>query len=153
MKALLPRFFALCLCIFALVGCLGGVRLNSISVEVTDVAKGPTSDVLRVTIRYTNENVIPIAVDSTSHKLYVNGKLLGKCLSKAPVGLPPTQTINEVILLHIEDAAFLQSLIGQAGKQTASYKIDSKLFVKSGDENLDTRAINTGAIDLRKLSP
>jgi LEA14-like dessication related protein len=152
MKALLPRLLALSLCLLAFAGCMGGIKLNSISVEIIEVRKGPSAGEIGMTVRYSNENVIPIAIDHTTHKVYVNGKLLGKCVSNAPVGLPPTKSIDEKLILKIEDKALLADLVAKASTQTASYKLETRIFVKSGEEDLDSRASNTGALDFRKLA-
>jgi len=135
--------------LFTLAGCLSSPEVNSVYIHIKQVARGVASDEIKLSVEYINENVIPIAVERTEHKVWINGKLLGTARSNKPVGLAPTSRLADSVILVIEDKAFLQSLINTAG---ASYKIETRLFILSGEDKVKGKADGSGTIDFSPLA-
>lgn len=136
-------------------GCGNGFKLTGVNVSIVGF-KPSTSGKLEttavMTLRYTSENVIPIGLSGSNHKLYLNGVYAGKTLSEEqPLGLAPLSTINQDVTVKFENLARLQQLVAAAGQNTAAYKIDSVLLVTSGEEKLDIKTTGTGNVDLRPL--
>lgn len=151
MNRLLPRLLALVLgfALFTLAGCLSSSEVNSVYIHIKQVSRGVASDEIKLSVEYINENVIPIAVERTEHKVWINGKLLGTSRSNKPVGLAPTSRLADSVILVVEDKAFLQSLISSAG---ASYKIETRLFILSGEDKVKGKADGSGTIDFSPLA-
>lgn len=152
MKSFLPRLLLISLGLLCLAGCISSSGINSINLGITEIARGANADELRVKIFYSNENVIPIAIERTIHKIYLDGALVGEANSRDPVGLPPAKTTASQIILVIKDKALLDRLISKASSQGASYRIESKLFILNGEEKITAKQSGTGSIDLRALA-
>lgn len=155
MKNLLPRlplFALVCLGLLSFAGCLSTPKINSINVGIVELKPGANADQISVVLFYSNENVIPIAIAETSHKLYINGKLLGKSEDLNPVGLPPARVTHQTVTLLVKDKALLQSLIASADAQSASYRIESRLTIMSGEEEMLAKPSSNGSVDLRPLA-
>jgi LEA14-like dessication related protein len=152
-----PRFVGLSLivsCCAFIAGCTT-FQLSGVTVSLVDI-KPAASSLLEssavLTVRYTNENVIPIGLDGSSHKVYFNGNYVGKAVSKQPLGLAALSSITQDVTVRFENVSLLQQLIAMRDRQIASYKVDSVLFVTSGEEKLDIKTSNSGSIDLRGLA-
>lgn len=152
MKQLLPRLFALIACLFLFAACMGSPKVNSIEISLSGVAPSPKADTLILTIRYTNANVIPIAIAHTDHKLSLNGRVVGKVESEKAVGLPPTKAIEEKVELTIKDPALIQELRTTAASKTASYVLDTVIYIEDGEDDLVSKTSSTGAVDLSALA-
>ena len=138
-------------------GCGNGFKLTGVNVSIVGF-KPTTSSKLEatavMTLRYTSENVIPIGLSGSNHKLYLNGVYAGKTQSEEqPLGLAPLSTINQDVTVKFENLARLQQLLADAGQKNAAYKIESVLLVTSGEEKLDIKTTATGSVDLSPLAP
>lgn len=145
--------FAL-LCGLLVSGCQTRYSIGEISVAVVDLRPAGTSMMESravMTVRYFNENVIPIAFTSTSHKLYLNGTYVGKAVSNDAVGLPPASTATQDVVVFFENTQLLNQLaqVGRSGN--ATYKLVSTLTYQSGDETERVPAESSGTIDLSSL--
>jgi LEA14-like dessication related protein len=151
------RFISLSLilsCCAFVAGCTG-FQLSGVTVSLVDF-KPATTTLLEssavLTLRYTNDNVIPIGLSGSSHKIYLNGSYVGKAVSKEAVGLAALSTATQDVTVRFENVSLLQQLVAMRDRQTASYKVVSVLYVTSGEEKLDIKTSNTGSIDLRGLT-
>ena len=137
-------------------GCTGGYNLGNITVNLVNFM--PASAALLessgvMTLRYTNENTIPIGLSGATHKIYLNGSYVGKTVSKQPVGLAALSTITQDVTVNFENLALVKQLVAMRDQQTASYRVDSILYLTSGEENLSIKTSSTGSVDLRALAP
>jgi LEA14-like dessication related protein len=135
-------------------GCQTRYSIGEISVAVVDLRPAGSSMMESravMTVRYFNENVVPIAFTSTAHKLYLNGTFVGKAVSNDAVGLPPASTITQEVVVFFENTQLLNQLakVGRSGSVT--YKLVSTLTYQKGDETERVPAEATGTIDLSSL--
>lgn len=153
---LFSRFAAvsLALACCAFVGACNSFQLSGVTVSLVDV-KPASSTLLEsnavLTLRYTSENVMPIGLSGSSHKVYLNGTYVGKAVSKEPLGLAALSSATQDVTVRFENLSLLQQLVAMRERQTASYKIESVLYVTSGEEKLDIKTANSGSVDLRSL--
>ncbi len=145
-------FVALACCAFV-AGCtsfqLSGITVSLVDIKPAGAALLESSAVL--TLRYTSENVMPVGLSGSTHKVYLNGTYVGKAVSKEPLGLAALSSSTQDVTVRFENLALLQQLVGMRDRQTAGYKIDSVLFVTSGEEKLDIKTSSSGSVDLRSL--
>lgn len=136
-------------------GCGSGFKLTGVTVSLVDI-KPAASTVLEsnavLTLRYANENVIPIGLSGSSHKVYLNGSYVGRALSKEPVGLAALSSSTQDVTVRFENLALVRQFVAMREKQTAAYKIESVLYLTSGEEELNIKTSNSGSIDLRALT-
>lgn len=137
-----------------LTGCQTRYSIGEVSVAVVDL-KPMGSSMLEsravMTVRYFNENVVPLAFSGTSHKLYLNGSYVGKAVSNQAVGLPPASTITQEVVVFFENTQLLSQLAGMGRSRSVSYKLVSTLNYQKGDEIEKIPAEASGTIDLNAL--
>lgn len=158
---MLPRFFSplswLFVAVIALAGSgcaskysLGGITVNLVNFQPSGAALLESSGVM--TLRYTNENTIPIGLSGSTHKVYLNGSYVGKAVSKQALGLTALSTVTQDVTVNFENLALVKQLASMREQQSASYKVQSTLYLTSGEENLSIKTESTGSVDLRALS-
>ena len=96
--------------------------------------------------------MIPIGLSGSSHKIYLNGSYVGKALSKDPVGLAALTRTTQDVTVRFENLALMRQFVAMRERQTAAYKIESVLYVTSGEEELNIKTSNSGSVDLRALT-
>jgi LEA14-like dessication related protein len=129
---------------------LTGVTVSLVDIKPAEATALESSAVL--TLRYSNENVIPIGLSGSSHKIYLNGSYVGKALSKDPVGLAALTSTTQDVTVRFENLALMRQFVAMRERQTAAYKIESVLYVTSGEEELNIKTSNSGSVDLRALT-
>jgi len=158
MKSIWLKLLPFCLGFLVLCGCATNLHLSGISVTATDFR--PTSASLletqaALTLRYTNENVLPIAFSGSTHKLYLNGSYVGKAVSKEPLGLPSLNTGTQTVTVFLENLAMIQNVQKLAQNQTSvfTYRLESVLFVEAGEAHDTVKVTSTGQLDLSAFVP
>ena len=129
--------------------------LNSVTVSIADIkpvsSTGLETEVV-LTLRYANENVIPIGLSGTVHKLYINGKYVGKAVSDNAVGLPPLKVVTDTVMLRLDNIALMREIINISNSKSATYKLDSRLFITSGEDKVSIKTSYTDSIDLQAFA-
>ncbi len=148
-----------CSCLLVLVslvlaGC-SGVKLGGVTATVIDFR--PTEASLlestgTLTIRYTNENISPLGFSGSSHKLYLNGRYVGKAVSDQPFGVPPLNTVTQDVTIHLENLALVRQLLAVRDSQTAAYRLESVLFQTIYEEKFEIKTRSEGSLDLRSVT-
>ena len=110
-----------CLALLGVVaGCGNGFKLTGVTVSLVDF-KPAASALLEssavLTVRYSNENVIPIGVSGSTHKIYLNGTYIGKAMSQEPIGLAALSSITQDVTVRFENLALIQQLVGLRDRQ------------------------------------
>jgi LEA14-like dessication related protein len=135
-------------------GCQTRYSVGEISVSVVDLR--PAGSTLLesravMTVRYFNENVVPVAFSDTSHKLYLNGSYVGKAVSNQAVGLPPASTVTQEVVVFLENVPLVNQLARMGQDRSVSYKLVSVLTYRKGDDTERIPAEASGTIDLSTL--
>jgi LEA14-like dessication related protein len=152
-----PRFLLVLLGLGALVfgGCQSRSELGEITVSVVDLR--PTGGTLfesqaNLTLRFVNENIVPLGYTGATHKLYLNGSYIGKAVDNQPMGLAPTSTTTRDVTLLVENLALIRQLMAIRNEGMVTYRLESLIFSKQGDEKLQNKTETTGTLDLQGLT-
>lgn len=158
MKSIWLKLLPFCLGVLLFGGCSTNLHLSGISITATDFR--PTNATLletqaALTLRYTNENVVPIAFSGSTHKLYLNDTYVGKSVSKEAVGLPSLNTATQTVTVFLENLAMIQKVQSLAQSQTSTfgYRLESVLFVEAGEAHDTVKIVSTGQLDLSAFVP
>jgi LEA14-like dessication related protein len=127
----------------------GGISVTVVDLKPLDASLLETQ--VLMTLRYTSESLNPVGFSGSSHKLYFNGAYIGRAVSHTPLGLPPLSTTTRDVTLVIENAALVKQVLAMQGRATASYRLESVLFLTSGDTDLKVKTDSEGTLDLRGL--
>lgn len=139
------KFFVsfLALLTLGLTGCstagkLGGITATPLDFRMTGPA---TAD---VTLRLDNENVTAIGLDTSTHKLTLNGIFVGTAVSTTPIGLVALQSNTQTVTFKIEKPAYIREL----GNNTVPFSIESLLKLTSGEMKFEIRSRANGNVKL-----
>jgi LEA14-like dessication related protein len=94
---------------------------------------------------------MPFGFSGTTHKLYLNGTYVGKAVNNQAFGLPPLSTTTRDVTLMLENLALVQQVIAMRGKTTISYRLDSVIITREGDNDLKMPVKTQGTLDLQAL--
>ena len=134
-----------------LVGCTStqkaGIVVSLVKVTATEVALTDRQVVLQ--LRLQNENLMPIALASTEHKIFLNGVYFGKAVGSKPVALMERGVANYEVTLTLEDAAAATRLRGLLQGGLVPYRIESRLLCDAGGEDLYLVSNDSGQLPPR----
>jgi LEA14-like dessication related protein len=155
MTMLRPGILFLAAFAFILAGCSGPSFRGSMSVSLVDFR--PTEASLlesrgTLTLRFTNESIAPLGYSGSSHKLYLNGKYVGKGVSDRPFGIPPLNTVTQEITINLENIALVRQLVSVRDSQSASYRLESVFFQTVYEDDFQIKVQSEGSLDLRTLA-
>ncbi len=149
-----PLTFLALLFSLLLAGCQSPSSVGEIAVTVVDIK--PTGSSLFesraiMTLRFINENIMPVAFSNSTHKLYLNGTYVGNAVNNQPVGLAPTSTQTLEVALFLENLKLINQLSRLSQSNEVSYRLTSTLSYQAGDEKDKIKADTSGSIDLTPL--
>lgn len=149
-----PSVFLIALCVIVLAGCSSAALREGLSVSLVDFR--PTEASLlesrgTLTLRFTNETIAPLGYSGSSHKLYLNGKYVGKAVSDKPFGVPPLNTVTQDISVQFENLALVRQLIAARDSQSVSYMLESVVFQTVYEDDFKIKLKAQGSLDFRGL--
>jgi LEA14-like dessication related protein len=147
MKSLWFKAIPLLTCLFLAAGCNSALQLGNVLVNIVEYRPTAVDTEARLTLRFTNENIFPIAIANTSGKLYLNGTYVGQFEVKEAMGLPQLGIVNRDTVLRIENTAFMQQLRGTASTPSISYRLESVMRLEVSEERTKIHTDSTGQID------
>lgn len=152
----LPRLLLPIVVLLAtLTGCATDFQLSEISVSIVSIRPVSATALetqASMTLRFTNANVLAIAVEGTTHKLYLNGTYVGQAVNHEAVGLPQLGTATANVTIQLEKLALVKQLLKSAGQQSVSYRLDSRLHLRAGDDTENYNCSQQGSVDLQALA-
>ena len=99
-----------------------------VDIQFTDVTVFETSG--EITVRLSNENQEPLAIDGAVFKLFLNGREVGKALFSERMEIPRLGTSTQQVALHVSNVALVARLAQMLEQPELDYRIRSKLFVE-----------------------
>jgi LEA14-like dessication related protein len=150
MKPTWFNFAFILTCLFTAAGCGTALKLGNVLVSVTEYQATVLDTQARLKLRFSNENVFPLAIGNTEGKLFLNGAYVGKVELKEAVGVPSLEAVSRDALLHIENAALLHQLRTTSAK-TISYRLEIKMLVDVDEEKERILTVSSGQIDAASL--
>lgn len=133
-------------------GCASGGKLGGVSISVVSIRSSQQDNQAVVTLRYLNENVVPIGIANSRHKLFINGTLAGQSVHNQALGLPQLAAGTQDVTLTFSNPTVISTLRGLAKQPQASYRLESVLFVVAGEEKIDIKTTGQGVVDLSGLA-
>ena len=105
-----------------------------------------------LTLRYSNENVFPLAVQTTSGSLYLNNTYVGKFEQSDAVGLTKLGNATGKATLVVEKPAEFQSIIKDTASASIAYRLASKLRLEIGEDKVTIKSESSGQIDRAQMT-
>lgn len=150
-----PGLLFIALLALVLAGCSGAGLRDGLTVSLVDFR--PTEASLlesrgTLTLRFTNETIAPLGYSGSSHKLYLNGKYVGRAVSDKPFGVPPLNTVTRDVSVQFENLALVRQLVDVRASQAISYRLESVVFQTVYEDDYEIKLKSEGSLDIRSLS-
>jgi len=138
-------------------GCQTRYKISGIAIAVTDVqptaASSATGNHRRavMTLRFFNDNIMPVAFSETTHKLYLEGNYVGLATNRQAVGIPPAGNVDREVFIEIEKPQVLSQLAAQGYTGPVNYRLVSTVRYRRGNETEHIPVQSRGQVDLSTL--
>lgn len=124
----------------------GGLNVQLAGVSIGDVSlTGATGE---LTIEVINTSVIPYVVSKATHRLYLNGSLVGEAVSAESWGVQPQGRVKYKAVLKLANAQAFDALRALLGSGRLNYRIESRLVSNWGDDDETLKLDHSGVLDL-----
>ncbi len=105
---------------------------------------------IELTLRVTNETNQPLRLQGSSHKLTLNGSMVGNGVGAVATEVPPLGTATFPVTIRMDNLKLLNRFGRGQLPEAIDYRLDSRLFTPSSVDGLKVRT--TGALDLRPFT-
>lgn len=89
----------------------------------------------KATVRYVNPSVVSYNVDHSTHRVFLDGKLVGKIEIKAPLGIPAQRNLEQ-------GGTFVAEKGANVATGSANYRLQSELTLVLYGENVQTSKLS-----------
>ena len=138
MKRILFPFFLLLL----LAGCSSNTITVGLKVELTNIARS-SDGTTQVSWRIVNPNISSYLLDETTHRIYLNGTLVGTTNEKEAVAIPAQTNAYRTTKLHPAGAAGERALVDALAAGTATYRTDSTIIIRLYGDSTDKSSLTS----------
>jgi len=153
----LPRLFlTLTLTLLAFTGCQTNFRLSAITVSLVELrpaAAASAGNQVVLKLHFSSANVLAVAVEDTTHKLYLNGTYVGRSVNPKAIGLPALGSVDQEVTLQLENRAVVTQILQAADRRPVAYSLESRLNIQVEDAYEYYNTTQKGTVDLSALAP
>lgn len=145
-KFLTPLFLIASLALLAGCSSSNNNTTAGVKIELTGVARASDGST-RVSWRVANPNVISYLVSQSTHRIYLNGVLIGTVLDREPVAVMPQAHTDVTSLLTSAGPAADAALAATATTGSAAYRVESAIVIQLYGEMIDKSSLTaTGTV-------
>lgn len=145
-KFLTPLFLIASLALLAGCSSSNNNTTAGVKIELTGVARASDGST-RVSWRVANPNVISYLVSQSTHRIYLNGVLIGTVLDREPVAVMPQAHTDVTSLLTSAGPAADAALAAAATTGSAAYRVESAIVIQLYGEMIDKSSLTaTGTV-------
>lgn len=134
LRALLPLALMAAFAVW-LGGCSTTYQKAGVAIGLVDVTVGADNTAVLL-LRLQNENIVPIAISRTKHKVSINGVSYGEAIGEKPVALTEHGDVRHEATLRLPDAAAAERLKAALAAGSVDYRLESRLICEVGEETL-----------------
>ena len=134
-------------------GCLSPPKVGEITVTIVDFtapAHALSQPRAVLTLRFINENFIPVALSGSKHKLYLNGTFVGEIVNTEAVGIAPSNIKTHDVTIFFENLALVRQLASQANP-VVRYRLVNVMEYRENEEKSYLKSETNSTIDLSSL--
>lgn len=144
----LPRLLAALMLLTGLLctGCHNNVEYNTMSVRLLGFQPGADATHAVARLQFINEGLTAAGFSRSMHKLYLNGQYVGDIDNAEPFAMTPLKEFSRDLPLTLKNPAALRLSGGEA-----SYRLNSTLFIQTGDERESVKRTMEGQVSLTPL--
>ena len=132
----------------ALAGCSTYYQKAGVDILLTGVTVGE-DNTATLTLHLRNENIVPLGVTWTEHKVLFNGTSYGTARGEKPFALKESGEADHEVLLRLGSAAEAQRLKAALAAGGLDYRLESRLVCELSDETLILTTTASGRVERR----
>jgi hypothetical protein len=141
MKKFFAPFFLITLFAAFGTGCGSSSTMVGLQVELTGITRA-ANGVTEVSWRVNNPNVVSYLLAETTHKIHLNGKLVGTVRQKAALAVPATSTIEGAAVMTVAGAEGERVLTEALSAGKASYQAEIAVVIRLYGETTDKSTLS-----------
>lgn len=139
----MKKYFAPVLLLLLLAGCSSSNTITvGLKVELTGLARS-NDGTTQVSWRIVNPNIVPYLVDETTHRIYLNGTLVGTTQEKEVMAIPAQTNANRTTRLVTSGAAAERALSEAIAAGTATYRTESIIIIRLYGDKTDKSSLTS----------
>ena len=148
MKKFLTPLFLLALAAVILPGCNSSHNIITVGLKIELASLERAGDgTVQVTWRVSNPNLASYLLSQTSHRIFLNGTLVGKTMDNDPMGVPAQFSTTKTSKLLLADQAAERVLRDALAAGSARYRVESQITVRLYGDTVDRSSlINSGTV-------
>lgn len=146
-RALFPAALVVALGL-ALAGCSTLYQKAGVDILLTGVTVGE-DNTATLTLHLRNENIVPLGVTWTEHKVTLNGTSYGKAKGEKPFALKESGEADHEVKLRLGSAAEAARLKAALATGGLDYRLESRLICELTDETLILTTEASGRVEAR----
>jgi LEA14-like dessication related protein len=136
MKKILAPLFLATLLAFVAAGCGSNTTMVGLNVELGGISRGGGGQV-EVTWRVANPNIVPYLVAQASHRIYLDGVLVGTINDKDALALPAQNKAERTSPLVLAGPAAERTVAAAIAAGSATYRLESTVTIRLYGDNTD----------------
>lgn len=138
---LTPLLLAMSLLALAACTSTSEIIATGLKIELTRVERS-ADGTIHVSWRVRNPNVVSYLIDRSSHKVKLDGALVGTITDNARLGVPAQSPADRTSVLTPANAQAAEQVTRLATKGSASYQVDSTVFLLIYDDEITKAALS-----------
>ncbi|MBI2813142.1 MAG: hypothetical protein HYX71_02520 [Opitutae bacterium] len=131
------------LLLLLLAGCSSSNTITvGLKVELTNIARSQDG-ATQVSWRIVNPNIASYLVDETTHRIFLNGTLIGTIHEKEAVAIPAQNHASRATRLNIAGAGGERALADALAAGSAAYRTDSIIVIRLYGDSTDKSSLTS----------
>ena len=151
MKTLWLKVIPALACLLLMSSCSSAPSLSAVLVDVTSCRPDHTGATAELTLKYANENMFALAIETTTGSLYLNNTYIGKFQQNNAIGLVQLGTATSKGTLVIEKPAVYQGILKDAASGNVAYRLVSKMRMEIAEDKTTIKNESTGQLSREQL--
>ncbi len=139
----MKKYFAPVLLLLLLAGCSSNNTITvGLKIELTGIARSHDGTT-QVSWRIVNPNIVSYLVDETTHRIYLNGTLVGTTQENEAMAIPAQTNANRTTKLVTAGAAAERTLSEAIAAGTATYRTESIIIIRLYGDKTDKSSLTS----------
>jgi LEA14-like dessication related protein len=131
--------------------CATKPQVKGLTARLIAVAPVPgEADAYLLTMEYYNDNLSPIGLSRSQHRLQLAGISTGRLDSTAPLALPPLSTGRQDLVLRVDQPELRARLANLGPDDRITYRLNSTMVITVGSNDLRSVSDSDGMVGLTR---
>lgn len=144
-----PLLLVVSLAAFTSCASTSEIITTGLRIELTQIERS-SDGTIQATWRVKNPNIVPYLIDRSTHKVTLDGVLVGTITDSARLGIAAQSQVERTSVLKPANAQVADRLVQLAAKGSASYQLSSAIvLLLYDDETSKSTLTGSGSVAIR----